>query len=181
MPEIKFKRSRFSRALDHWISFSFFYLKVYLNMSRLSTVCVKRHPTGDKNRVCQSVFTSGRVWRHKNSIIYAPPNALYGRLTLTTESHRIVYPWDVFLRYKRRKRGQVVKWSICPFHRFVYVYLDFRSFRIQALMTRISYSKYAYLVHLNWYPVEYKHRNCARVSITQIGVVSMLESYFDYN
>jgi hypothetical protein len=25
MPEIKFKRSRFSRALDHWISFSFFF------------------------------------------------------------------------------------------------------------------------------------------------------------
>jgi hypothetical protein len=48
-------------------------------------------------------------------------------------------------------------------HRFMYVYLDFRSFRIQALMTRISYSKYTHLVDLNWYPVEYKHRNCARV------------------
>ena len=82
--------------------FSFFYLKVYLNMSRLSTVCVKRHPTGDKNGVCESLSTSGRVWHHKNSIIYAPPNALYGRLTLNMESHRIVYPWDVFLRYKRR-------------------------------------------------------------------------------
>jgi hypothetical protein len=134
-------------------------------MSRLSTVCVKRHRTVIKTEF--SVFTSGRVWRHKNSIIYAPPNALYGRLTLTTESHRIVYPCDVFLMYKRRKRGQVVKWSICPFHRFVYVYLDFPSFRIQALMTRVSYSKYAYLVHLNWYPVEYN--------------VSILESYFDYN
>ena len=104
MSEIKFKRSRFSRVLDHWISFSFFvfYLKVYLNMSRLSTVCVKRHPTGDKNRVCESLSTSGRVWHHTNSIIYARPSALYGRLTLTMENHRIVYPWDVFLRYKRR-------------------------------------------------------------------------------
>jgi hypothetical protein len=43
--------------------------------------------------------------------LYAPPNALYGCLTLTTESHRIVYPWDVLLRYKRRKRGQVVDLS----------------------------------------------------------------------
>jgi hypothetical protein len=30
----------------------FFFFKVYLNMSRLSTVCVKRNPTGDTNRVC---------------------------------------------------------------------------------------------------------------------------------
>ena len=98
MPEIKFKRSLFSRALDHWISFSFFfffffYLKVYLNMSRLSTVCVKRHPTGDKNRVYESLSTSGRVWHHKNSIIYALPK----RIVWTFDPHHGKPPYCLSL------------------------------------------------------------------------------------
>jgi hypothetical protein len=133
MSEIKFKRSRFSRVLDHWISFSFFvfYLKVYLNMSRLSTVCVKRHPTGDKNRVCESLSTSHNTdiscglsiiikirLKHaynpnlRNTDSCTIPMLMFDRVPIEMHSirifrirnsrHCIVYPWDVFLRYKRR-------------------------------------------------------------------------------
>ena len=73
--------------------FSFFYLKVYLNMSRLSTMCVKLHPTGDKNRVCESLSTSGRVWHHKNSIIYAPPK----RIVWTFDPHHGKPPYCLSL------------------------------------------------------------------------------------
>ena len=45
-----------NRPLDliFFLCFLFFYLKVYLNMSRFSTVCVK---VGDKNKVFFRVYS----------------------------------------------------------------------------------------------------------------------------
>jgi hypothetical protein len=42
---------------------------------------------------------------------------MYGRLTLTTESHRIVYPWDVLLREKQDLLNLIS--GIKPFPAFV--------------------------------------------------------------